>query len=206
MSSSQPIICVTKRTHQVFRRTLDEYLVGLPFNPVTINMKAGDLRKIAVKASKRRAPGLDGWTISELSYLPTAAWAALIRLLHKGADSAFKSLLAVVRRVPLDKGKTPGGVPGPEGYRPVDVFSGVIRIVSSTQIALVKAWLLQSLDEGQFAMQSGTQAVASRAALYVDRMVSLKMPLLGCSLDFSSLKIQLQAQRLSGQMNRTYPC
>ena len=175
----------SRRRHA--EEALEDYCRGLPFNSASLELKACHLKKVAHKASKRKAPGLDGWTIAELARLPTAAWAALLRLLERGGDQSYKSLLAAVRRVPLDKGKCPQGTPNPSGFRPVDVFSGVVRILSSAQISNIKGWILQSLDEGQFAMQTGTQAVAARAALCVDKIVSLKKPLFGCSLDFSRL-------------------
>ena len=48
-------------------------------------------------------------------------------------------------------------------------------------------WIREVLDEDQFAMKGGTLKVAARAALYVERIVSLKKETWGFSLDFSRL-------------------
>ena len=134
---------------------------------------------------KRKAPGLDGWSILELSKLPVAAWGALLRVLVNGGDSPYMSLLSAFRRLPLDKGKP--GIPDPKGFRPVDIFSAVLRTLSSTQVGKIMGWLRETLDECQFAMKGGTIQVAVRAAIIVERVVSLKRPTFGVSIDFSCL-------------------
>ena len=98
-----------------------------PFIPMAINLAPEDLHKRAKKAQKRRAPGLDGWTMAELAKLPARAWGALLRVLSFGEDAPFSSMLGTVRRVALDKGT------GGEVTPAVDIYSGVVRIASSAK-------------------------------------------------------------------------
>ena len=157
----------------------------LPCRPTVIGLNHEHLFKQAKIANKRRCPGPDGWSALELSKLPKRAWLSLSRIFERDLATPMRTLLRTFRRVPLEKGER--DEPGPGDYRPVDVFSSLIRIYSSAQMAQIKAWLNTVLHEKQFGMKGGTIMVAAKTAIAVERAVQMKKETWGFSLDFSKL-------------------
>ena len=105
------------------------------------------------KSSRRSAPGLDAWTHGEAAPLPPAAWAHFLRVLEEKtlfpvlltlslSFSFFSSLSIYIQTVPL--AKTESAVCLPAALRPIDGFSLLFRIHSTTmtrEVTLLEACL-----------------------------------------------------------------
>ena len=163
---------------------IEEYMRGLPHEPMVIGLEARHILKAAKCASKRKATGLDGWSVGEIAALPRQAWNDLIMLLSH-EEGAYDTLMTAYRRVPLLKGSPQR--PTPADYRPVDIFSTITRVWSTAQARQLRPWLLRMLHEEQHAMRRGTICVAARTAIAIEGVVHMKKPTFGFVLDFAKL-------------------
>ena len=108
-----------------------------------------------------------------------------ILVLRRDSAAPFQTMLGAYKRIMLEKGDH--DLPSPESFRPVDVYSCITRLISSSQVAQLKQWIHMSLHDFQFGMKGGTLKVAAKTALAVDGIAQAKMPFWGFSLDFSKL-------------------
>ena len=128
----------------------DAWAIFLPHVPYELHVQGVHLRNQSL-SQKASAPGPDGWCASELALLPVQAWDSLLDILSaRGADFA-SSLLAVFRRIPVEKERDLFSLPTPEQIRPLDIYSMVVRILVSTQTSVLRPWLVQVIHPTQYA-------------------------------------------------------
>ena len=108
---------------------------------------------------KPTSPGPDGWTRDELATLPIEALAEFLRLFKVDSESILTHTpLGQFRRVPLEKKKFE--IPQPEGIRPIDVYSALLRSVSSAYVSCLRPWLSDIAHPAQYALSKGAQRLS----------------------------------------------
>ena len=140
----------------------DVYSLFIPHVPfvacVTLETIKTQLRRM-----RKTASGPDGWTRQEPRALPDQAWIDLIYLLTTRPQSFSDTCLALYKRVPILKNLSLP--PSPDNFRPIDVFSLVLRLITSAQVAAIRPWLSKVLHRSKFASDRG--AVSASAELHV---------------------------------------
>ena len=142
----------------------DYYSIFLPTAPFDQPFEPRHL-VAAVKLAKNSAPGLDAWTVKELKMLPESALVSLFGILTERFHLVESSITAVVKRVPLEKIL---GASSPDQFRPIDLFSSLLRVFSSAVFSVVKPWSCQVLHKDQCASKGGTFVGCSRIALLTE--------------------------------------
>ena len=112
------------------------------------------------KHLKKSSPGPDGWARHELALLPKQAWKELLDLLPTLPQALERTFLDTYRRVPMDKEKHP--IPLAQDFRPIDVYSMLIRLLAATRIAALRWWINQVRHPSQYATQGGIIKAASK--------------------------------------------
>ena len=135
------------------------------------------------RTMRKSAPGRDAWTKEELVALPEHAWADFLEVWLSGTLSATS--LMWHKRVPIEKSSGDG--PRASDFRPVDVFSKVIRVLSAAQVSALKSWTRQVLLPTQFASFGGVEKAVATLNLHVEMILHKVMPVWGISIDFAKL-------------------
>ena len=138
----------------------------------------------AAKATSVLAPGLDAWTIPEAEVLPPQAWEALLNIVRRSPDQLKAHLVTLVKRVPLEKH---AGICTAKDVRPIDLFSVLLRILSSAAYNLAKPWACAVLHPNQCATQGGIIHALSRVALQTECALTNSKSILAVASDFSKM-------------------
>lgn len=136
---------------------------------------------------KGSSPGPCGWTGDELASWPVAAWNIYATLVHRWIGrNQFPQLWKHCRQVQVPKpgAEIHGGACKPKDLRPISVFSGLWRVLTSTiaRDASTQQWANQYLPEachGGLKQKDVFTAIASLDHAHTH----LKLPLV--SLDYS---------------------
>ena len=99
--------------------------------------------------------------------------------------SAQKTLTWVYRRVMLEKTKDRD--PTAVDFRPIDIYSTLLRTYTSAQANLLAQWKKDITHPTQYASHGGTLPALSRLALIADRGLRKQGPVFGLSIDFCKL-------------------
>ena len=136
----------------------DVYSLFLPHVPFVAIVTVDTIRAQLTRM-KNTTAGPDGWVRKELRALPDAAWHDLLYILSHRPESFSDTTLALFKRVPILKSEA--APPSPDNFRPIDVFSQLLRLVTSAQVAAIRPWLQQVLHSTQYASHKGaTKAMA----------------------------------------------
>ena len=138
----------------------DVYSLFLPHVPFSASVSLETI-KAQLGRMKKTAAGPDGWTRQELRALPDQAWVDLIYILSSRPQSFSDTCLALYKRVPVLKNLS--SPPSPDNFRPIDVFSLVLRLITSAQVAAIRPWLSKVLRRSQFASDRG--AVSAKCTI-----------------------------------------
>ena len=145
----------------------DVYSLFFPHFPFAAGVTCEDVTK-QLEKKKRSASGPDGWTRRELKALPRQAIAQVLRILST-TEGWKHSLLTHFKRVPICK--NPLAPPTADNFRPIDVFSHLLRLLTSAQVAALRPWLTKVLHRSQYASDRG--ALAAVADLNVEAECTL---------------------------------
>ena len=126
----------------------DHYCLFLPHKPAEVVSDPKILYQVIQHARKTTA-GPDVWTIAEIKALPLPAWKSLLDVLSEGWGKFEGSPLLTYKTVPLEKGCV--STPLPSGIRPIDVYSTILRAVSSMHVASLYTWKKEMIHSGQYA-------------------------------------------------------
>ena len=138
----------------------------------------------AVKLAKNSAPGLDAWTVKELKILPETALSSLFAILTQRFHLVEASITATVKRVPLEKVV---GANCPDQFRPIDLFSTLLRVFSSAVFSVVRPWALEVLHKDQCASRGGTFVGCSRVALMTELAQGGYKDIYAVTVDFAKM-------------------
>ena len=183
----------TKATlEQILEVVDDHYSMFLPLHAIQDDTRLDTLCTLA-KSLPKKAPGVDGWTAQELRKLPRVAWSNLMDLMSRYAEQPPiansspvlpPSLLLVYRRVPVPKNL---GIPTADQIRPLDIYSGVMRLYSSTVAAGARHWLSQVAHRTQFAVKGGVIHAVARIAIHTEASCLAIRPVAAVALDFAKM-------------------
>ena len=177
-------------THdEVVEDVCDRFYSFLPFVQVHLSLD-GKMMALHAKEMKKGAPGVDGWGVDELRRLPWQAWQAFLDILaemrRKGEHVSETNLMLVRRRSPLEK-STEGAVAGPEGIRPIDVFSTCMRLYSTYMCRALRGWLKEITHKTQLAVHGGALKAVSIFATWVERLQMGMVPTYALTLDMTKM-------------------
>ena len=160
----------------------DKYSFILPY--FSASVQPADLMDVA-KNSKPSAPGVDGWTHSELAILPLQAWYDLMMVCLRSPESLLDSLSGVFKRVPISKSQ--GKAPAAEELRPIDVFSVILRIHSIALVNALRPWTLRIQHKAQHALSGGVLAACGKLAWTTECAALGLQVIWGISVDFAKM-------------------
>ena len=161
----------------------DRYFLTLPNSHFELTVTGASLSYHAKSASKS-SPGLDAWTSQQVEALPIACWNLLAEVIC-GDWCSNRSLLGWFRRIPISK--VSDEPPLPSQVRPIDIFSQVVRIVSSAQVQVLKGWMRQVLSPSQHATIGGISQAVGRLAFATEACASGFRPTFAVAVDFQKM-------------------
>ena len=126
----------------------DIYSLFMPSFPFVAGISVDSIQ-LQLRKMKKTCPGPDGWNRQELRALPPQAWNDLLATLWWHPEHLSSSILGLFKRVPLRK--DPLLPPDPANFRPIDVFSLIVRLLTSCQVAVLRPWLTKVLHRSQYA-------------------------------------------------------
>ena len=153
-----------------------------------------------VKSMKKTSPGPDGWSKAELVLLPIEAWQDLLQV-WENKDVSQSSLLWF-RRVPLEKKSK--SEPTADMYRPMYVFSMLLRTITSAHVRNLKGWMMEILMPTQYASRGGVAQAVDSLNVYAEAVIHGAETLWGVSVDFTKLfnsicpRVAIEAAKLLG--------
>ena len=139
----------------------DKYSAFLPRQECWVRVTPELMAQLSKKL-KPSSPGPDSWTRQELASLPLPAWKDLLTVLEMPA--AYQTLVGVFRRVPIAKKREVEPVPA--SFRPIDVYSLLIRLYATATYTLLKPWLHEVLHEAQLAPRGRHSKGPSKTCVY----------------------------------------
>ena len=92
--------------------------------------------------------------------------------------------MSLVKRVPIDKHD---GLCSPKEVHPIDLFSVILRVVSSATYVLARPWACAVLHPSQFATQGGAIVAASKIALRTELTLLRAIPTCAVVSDFAKM-------------------
>ena len=131
----------------------DKYSMFLPVRECHCELDV-NLVVYRVKHLSLSSPGLDGWSVHELKALPRQAWEHLVSLWKHAFPGFRHTFFALVKRIPI--AKVADSVPTPDQIRPIDVYSLIVRVMSSATVDGIRGWLRSVLHPNQHATMGGT--------------------------------------------------
>ena len=137
------------------------------------------------KLSKKSAQGPDGWTHKELQKLPLAAWSNLVNLLVDPSPALVSSSLGLFKRVPIAKVEL--DIPTPDQIRPIDVYSVLLRTLTSSLVKQMRPWLCEVLHHTQYAASGGAHKAMQRLNMYAERVMRRQEGIFALTIDFTKL-------------------
>ena len=156
----------------------------LPHVPFDTPLEGRHVQDVTKMARGSSTAGLDTWTFRELKLLPRRAWDLLVYLFTHKFSTFFDSLTCVVKRVPIEKYPS---VCSPDQIRPIDLFSAILRVLSSATFCIIRPWAFQVLHPSQLASQGGAWKAAAKIALLTELSVLGWVVLCGVSSDFEKM-------------------
>ena len=162
----------------------DKYALFLPRVDVKVFVGARELMQ-HFKKKKLTSPGPDGWSREELASLPLIAWEQLLDLWNERSRGFIGSSLFWFRRVPIEKGDS--DTPTPAMFRPIDVYSNILRGISTVQVQSMRPWLDQVLFETQYASRHGVLEAIGSLNTYAEAAYHRVAILWAISIDYKKL-------------------
>ena len=104
--------------------------------------------------------------------------------MRRSPDQLRKHLVTLVKRVPLEKHE---GICDAKDVRPIDLFSALMRVLSSAAYNLAKPWACAVLHPNQCATQGGIIRALSRVALQTECALTNSKSILAVASDFSKM-------------------
>ena len=181
---------------EVWEGVEDRFAIYLPHVPCWVQMTGAMLASLA-KVMKKGTHGCDSWTIREIQKLPEAAWSDFLRLYTSVWPRNPPELLILKRRTPIEKNRT--GVPDPGQVRPIDVFSTLLRLVSTCLCALLRIWLRQVTHDSQTATHGGILHSVTALAFWTECTLNCVMPVYAVSLDLSMM-FNMLSPKVAGKL------
>ena len=178
----------------------DVYSLFLPHVPFAAGVTGAEVVKQLMKR-KVSAAGPDGWTRKELRPLPEQAFSQVIGILTS-MDAWARSMLAIFKRVPILK--NPCLPPSPDNFRPIDVFSHLLRALTSAQVASLRPWLVKVLHRSQYASDRGAVAAVADLSVEAESVLHGTREVWAFTADFSkpyntlSIHVRLKIAELMG--------
>ena len=108
---------------------------------------------------------LDAWWVEEDRMLPTQAWASLLAILDHNQWALPPTTLSLYKQVLLEK--KDASIPHPRDYRPIDLFSVILRIATSCQMQSMKQWLRDVTHKCQRSTHGGILVALAEVTLRV---------------------------------------
>ena len=177
----------------------DRYSAFLP-SVQCVTQVDGNAVMSQAKSQRKSAPGPDGWVHKELALLPLEAWTHLLKL-WRGAGVEGSSLFWF-RRVPLEKKSDVE--PRASAYRPIDVYSQILRAVTSAHVRAMRGWAREVLMPTQYASQGGVCMAVDALNVYAEAVLHGAATLWGVSVDFAKLfnsicpRVAVEAAKILG--------
>ena len=132
---------------------LDRYSFLIPVYKMRAWPDSITLTRIASRL-KQTSPGLDGWGVNEVKLLPRESWRQLLDLPKIDLNCLKSSSSVLFRRVPILKTSES---PGQESFRPIDVYSVIVRYIFTSVCSLIQEWLAYVVHPSQFASIGGPE-------------------------------------------------
>ena len=170
--------------HDAIEAVDDIYSLFIPTFPFRADVSAQAIL-VQLKRMRRTAAGPDGWNREELRALPQQAWTDLLELLRRSPTALSNSVLSLFKRVPIIK--DPSVPPSPDNFRPIDVFSQVLRLITSAQVAALRPWLQKVLHRSQFASDRGAVAAVGQLNTVAESVLHGTREVWAFTADFAKL-------------------
>ena len=133
---------------------------------------------------KKSSPGPDGWGLGELrSCRHMRGNRYLIAL--KRMDMPLRGISTLFRRIPVEKRDL--DCPQASDVRPIDVFSHLIRAVSSSLVASLASWKRKVTHLAQYVSHHGTLAACANIGLVCEAVLHRHTKYWCVSIDFNKL-------------------
>ena len=177
----------------------DRYSAFLPSVQCVTHVD-GNAVMLQARSQKKSAPAPDGWANKEIALLPLEAWTHLLKLWR--GDGAKGSSLLWFRRVPLEKKSD--AEPKASAYRPIDVYSQILRAVTSAHVRAMRGWAREVLMPTQYASQGGVCMAVDALNVYAEAVLHGAATLWGVSVDFAKLfnsicpRVAVEAAKILG--------
>ena len=155
----------------------------MPHSPCKGEMTPTHLQK-AIRHMKTSSPEVDTWSAAELKKLPMCAVETLLDIYFHRFESMTNSLTCLVKRVPLQKKER---MDDPSSIRPSDLFSSILRVLSSCAFMSARPWALRVLHPSQHATNGGTFPAIAEIALRTELAAAGAMPTFAISIDFTKM-------------------
>ena len=166
----------------------NNFAMFVPHVPATMEITGGMLSEVIKYMKKGTAPGLDAWSMGELRALPIPCLDALLHVWHQKPFALGRSLAGLVKRIPLHKESGSNDeVPDAKSFRPIDIYSTLVRAISSAQTKSIHWWKTQVLHAGQYASSGGTLGALARINHWVESARAKTTQVWALSIDFSRL-------------------
>ena len=178
----------------------DKYSMFLPRMVFDVPLTS-DILYMTARSMKKSSPGLDAWTTSEVKHLPRIAWDQFLHIFNNRPHELESELTTLVKRVPLEKKE---GLCTPRDVRPIDLFSVLLRLVSSATYNLIRPWMQRVLHPNQHATTSGALQAAAKIAWRTEQSWANLQPTYAIACDFTkmfnmlSMKVASQAAEVMG--------
>ena len=161
----------------------NHYSFLLPHVPFNASLTT-ELLVDVVKGMKNSASGFDSWTVAEIKALPPQAWDLLRRIFMYRYETMERELVTLVKRVVLEKHD---GLCAEAEVRPIDIYSTLLRAISSAMYRLVRPWACQVLYPSQYATQGGALKAVARIAWSTELSFGGLSSVFSVSCDFSKM-------------------
>ena len=178
----------------------DKYSMFLPRMEYDVTLTS-DLLYMTARSMKNSSPGLDAWTTSEVKHLPRQAWEQFLHIFVNRPHELESELTTLVKRVPVEKKE---GLCAAKDIRPIDLFSMLLRLVSSATYNLIRPWMQRVLHPNQHATTQGALHAAAKIAWRTEQSWANLQPTYAIACDFTkmfnklSMKVATQAAEAMG--------
>ena len=172
-------------------------LDGLPAFPDRVPWTADLVGWLLRQMPKRKKPGLDGWTVSELRLLPTELHGWIAALFEEvEAIGRWPRELAEPEGLLLPK---PGGTHGPLDRRPVWLLPILYRLWAAGRARLLARWRLSWAGDE---VRRGAEELVWELALELEAAEALGESVAGAALDWGKAYDHVDLHSLPGLLAR----
>ena len=179
----------------VWEEVEDSFAMFLPHHPCSLEITPERLYS-AAQHLKKSTHGPDGWSVQEVKRLPVDAWTSFWRMYMGSWRYVNPPLLSLKRRTPLEKNANPA--PTPKQVRPMDVFSILLRLVSSVACANLRTWTRAITHVSQTATHGGITRALASLAVWTESVILQSAPVFAISVDLSLMFNMLSVQVSEG--------